>query len=131
MCLFPCAAFFAKLNDKYFQEGEVTGLLLCYPNCIVHLLEVGAEQHSPDVYGWAWGCWAGGWPYLISGATCYSHNTCGHAPCLQGKTSILMSILRDILAAGPAEHRLSEARVGAHVPVQVQCSKLPPSQLDL
>lgn len=33
-----------------------------------------------------------------------------HMP-LQGKTSILMSILRDILAAGPAEHRFSEARV--------------------
>ncbi len=53
--------------DKYFQEGEVTGLLLCYPNCLVHLME--------------------------------------------GKTSILMAVLRDALAAGPSEHRLAEARV--------------------
>jgi hypothetical protein len=43
VCCVPCAAFFAKLIDKYFQEGEVTGLLLCYPNCAVHLLEVGSR----------------------------------------------------------------------------------------
>uniref|UniRef100_A0A7S0RVP4 BLUF domain-containing protein n=1 Tax=Chlamydomonas leiostraca TaxID=1034604 RepID=A0A7S0RVP4_9CHLO len=32
-------AFYSKLVDKHSQEGEITGLLLCYPSCMVHLLE--------------------------------------------------------------------------------------------
>ncbi|KAJ9506243.1 hypothetical protein QJQ45_014199 [Haematococcus lacustris] len=61
--------FFPKLFDKFHQDGETTGILLCYPTCCVHVLEA--------------------------------------------KTSVIMSILRDMLAAGPQEHRLAEARVVA------------------
>ncbi|GFH09799.1 uncharacterized protein HaLaN_05008, partial [Haematococcus lacustris] len=58
--------FFPKLFDKFHQDGETTGILLCYPTCCVHVLEA--------------------------------------------KTSVIMSILRDMLAAGSQEHRLAEAR---------------------
>ncbi|KAL6763879.1 hypothetical protein V8C86DRAFT_2483486 [Haematococcus lacustris] len=61
--------FFPKLFDKFHQDGETTGILLCYPTCCVHVLEA--------------------------------------------KTSVIMSILRDMLAAGSQEHRLAEARVVA------------------
>ncbi|KAJ9528607.1 hypothetical protein QJQ45_020415 [Haematococcus lacustris] len=61
--------FFPKLFDKFHQDGETTGILLCYPTCCVHVLEA--------------------------------------------KTSVIMSILRDMLAAGSQEHRLAEARIVA------------------
>mmetsp|Transcript_3901 Transcript_3901/g.8374 ORF Transcript_3901/g.8374 Transcript_3901/m.8374 type:complete len:240 (+) Transcript_3901:151-870(+) len=32
-------AFYQKIIDKYDQSGEVTGLLLAYPACMVHMLE--------------------------------------------------------------------------------------------
>ena len=34
------AAFHRKVIDKYDQNGEVTGMLLSYPACMIHMLEV-------------------------------------------------------------------------------------------
>ncbi len=42
-CCLPslgAAAFYSKLIDKNYQDGEVTGMLLAFPTCMVNLLEV-------------------------------------------------------------------------------------------
>lgn len=37
---FMTAEFYGKLVEKHSHEGEITGLLLCYPACMAILLEV-------------------------------------------------------------------------------------------
>ena len=38
------AAFYSKIFEKCDQTGEVTGMLMAYPACMVHLLEVGCKD---------------------------------------------------------------------------------------
>jgi hypothetical protein len=92
--IFFCSAFHSKIIDRH-QDGEVSGMMLCYPWCMVHLIEVSGKRVLSWMYKLNTPRMPDPLPPFLS----------------QAKTSNLMSILRDMLNSGKPNHGLAEARV--------------------